>query len=113
MERLKARGVHSSSKDLDGLNFPGVIHPGNNLTRIFNLSIAPGSLASVESFDLKILDHEEQAISGLQTHLLFSSQPGPRFSFTAEMHDDGDWESQGNGDGQVVPEKHTQSGFAE
>ena len=103
MERLKAE-VHSSSKDLDGLEFPlGVIHPGNNLTRIFNLSIAPGSLASVESFDLKILDHEEQAISGLQTHLLFSSQPGPRFSFTAEMHDDGDWESQGNGDGRVDP----------
>ena len=103
MERLKAE-VHSSSKDLDGLEFPlGVIHPGKKLTRIFNLSIAPGSLASVESFDLKILDHEEQAISGLQTHLLFSSQPGPRFSFTAEMHDDGDWESQGNGDGRVDP----------
>ena len=52
---------------------------------------------------MKILDHEEQAISGLKTHLLFSSQPGPRFSFTAEMHDDGDWESQGNGDGRVDP----------
>ena len=109
MERLKAE-VHSSSKDLDELNFLGVIHP-KKPDAIFNLSIAPGSLASVESFDLKILDHGEQAIWA-ENLSSFQLSARSTFFFTAEMHDDGDWESQGNEMVGSIPEKHTQSGFA-
>ncbi|MDP6464852.1 MAG: S41 family peptidase [SAR324 cluster bacterium] len=103
MKRLKAE-IRSESKALNGLELPlGMLLPGKMLIRIFNLSISPGSLASLEPFDLVILDHMQQERARLNTHLQFNSHPGPRFSFYAEEHDDGSWESQGNGDGIADP----------
>ena len=92
----------SSNGLLDGLEFPiGRLLPEKIETRSVNINISAGMMDETEPVELIIFDHNFQKIKSFKEQLIFLEKPVTFFRVSMKIFDNGEFGSEGNGDGKV------------
>jgi len=92
----------SSNGLLDGLEFPiGRLLPEKIETRSVNINISAGMMDETEPVELIIFDHNFQKIKSFKEQLRFPEKPVTFFRVSMKIFDNGEFGSEGNGDGKV------------
>ena len=92
----------SSNGLLDGLEFPvGKLLPEKIETRSLQINISAGMMDEIEPVEMIIFDHNFQKIKSFKEQLRFPEKPVTFFRVSMKIFDNGEFGSEGNGDGKV------------
>ncbi len=92
----------SSNDLLDGLEFPiGRLLPGKKEKRSLKINISPEMVDETEPIEMIIFDHNLKKIKSIKDRLRFPEKPYTFFKVSMKIYDNGEFGSEGNGDGKV------------
>jgi len=87
---------------LDGLEFPlGLIGPDAEVEKTIKVNYFAGMMEETEPLELVLFDHNLQKLKSVRLQLKFSPKRIPSFRLAMKIYDNGEFGSQGNGDGKV------------
>jgi len=87
---------------LDGLEFPlGLLGPDAEVEKTIKVNYFAGMMEETEPLELVLFDHNLQKLKSVRLQLNFSPKRIPSFRLAMKIYDNGEFGSQGNGDGKV------------
>ena len=92
----------SSNELLNGLEFPiGRLFPEKIETRSVNINISAEMMDETEPIEMIIFNHNFQKIKSVKDQLKLSEKPATFFRVSMKIYDNGEFGSEGNGDGKI------------